>query len=175
MASEMTAPSRPIVYGEGETVQIGKHAIRMIPVNGVPWFALPDLIDAMGLDPKAADVVDGPDFPDHGKTLCNEEDDPSLPGSPSEVVMLSPVGVWTLTHLLGRHGYAKLAAQVRRFARERCPHPTPGDPAMFLTVRPDGMLPPVPSRYSGWNSEWLALRYAHPELTWVDRREAKAA
>lgn len=157
------------VFGEGETLRFHRHPIRVLPVNGVLHYALPDLLDALGYTSAAATVLDSPDFPAHARRTCYEAYDPEVPGEPGTVVMLSPVGVLYLTQLTdAMHGQG-LAAWAAKQARERCPVPPAGDKALTLSVQLDGLLPPYPTRYSGWRSQWIALKEANAGKDWAGR------
>jgi hypothetical protein len=157
------------VFGEGVTIRFNRHPIRAILVNGVLHYAAPDLLDALGYSKAAMSVLDRPAFPAHAKVMCDEEEDPEVPGEPEEVVTLSPVGVFYLTQLTDAlHGQG-LASWAHREARGRCPSPPEGDRALTLSVQPDGLLPPYPTHWSGWRSQWIALKEANPGKDWAGR------
>ncbi|HEX7820949.1 MAG TPA: hypothetical protein VF463_10060 [Sphingobium sp.] len=120
--------------------------VRIVMQGAVPFFALADLCEALGLPPGSATAADNPDFPSHAKRTCWEEADD---GSMQDATILSPVGVWWLTQFTGPHRGQKLAAWARREAKRIYPDPTPGDPAMFITLTADRKLPPMPYKFSG--------------------------
>ena len=143
-------------------------------MNGVLHYALPDILDALGYTSAAATVLDSPAFPAHARRTGYEAYDPEVPGEPGEVVMLSPVGVLYLTQLTDAlHGQG-LAAWAAKTAREHCPSPPVDDKALTLTVQSDGLLPPYPTRYSGWRSQWIALKEANPGKGWAGRHRGAA-
>lgn len=161
-------PQAPIdpIYDEGTTLAYKGRSIRVLPVDGVPWFGLPDLADSLGLSLEEADkLVHSPDFPAHARLGCLEspEPDPEITTDPGPVTILSPVGVWWLTALMDDGGGSGqgLAAWSKREAARMCPAPTPGNPAVFLTLARDGMLPPYPWKYSGRRAEWIDLRWSN--------------
>lgn len=156
------APPAPI-YGESLTLRYKDSPIRALMVNGVPWFALPDLIDAMAYHPqRAAALCDEKPFPPYAKLTAMEEEDPDIDGEPQDVTLLSPIGVFYWTHSADKYKAAPLAAWARREAQRLCPAPTEGDPAMFLQSIPHYRsgwdLPPRPAKYSGRLAEWCNLR-----------------
>ena len=141
-----------------DTLYFKGHPIRILLVEGVPWFALPDLCDALGYWPSAMAAVDGSDFPACAKDVCDEEPDDTIPGQPAEVVILSPVGVWWFTELTNATRGQAIASWAKRETTRLCPHAQPGDPAVFLRLLPDGSLPPYPCKYSGRKGEWINLK-----------------
>lgn len=163
---EPQAPIDPI-FGEGTTLNFKHKSIRVLPVNGVPWFALPDLADALGLTLQEADkVVNSPDFPAYGRLVADEssEPDPQITTEPGPVTLLSPVAVWWITALTEPFSGQGVAAWARREAASMCPAPALGDPSLFLRVLPGPMLPPYPAKYSGRKSEWIDLRWSNQGL-----------
>lgn len=165
----------PPQYGEGETLNYKGSPIRVLPIYGRPFFALPDLVDALGFPPAAMDVVNGPDFPSLGKVVCYEEEDPEMAREREDVVALSAVGTWYFTALTCPVSGQGIAAWARRECARMCPNPVPGDPAVFLTLHPDGNLPPYPTRYSGRKSEWITLKEDNPGRSWALRWDHLAA
>lgn len=98
-------PQVPIdpTYGDGTTLAYKGRSIRALPVDGVPWFGLPDLADSLGLSLEEADkLVHSSDFPAHARLVCQEspEPDPEITSDPGPVTLLSPTGVWWLTALM---------------------------------------------------------------------------
>lgn len=163
-------PQAPVdpAFGEGISLTFQGRTIRAIPVNGVPWFGLPDLADALGISQVAADrVVHSAIFPSHGRLVCYEspEPDPEITSEPGPVTVLSPVCVWWLTHLTDGGRGQSLASWAKREAARLCPKPLPGDPAVFLTLAREGVLPPYPWKYSGRRSEWIDLRWSPDGIT----------
>lgn len=160
-------PQAPVdpEFGEGLSLAFKGRTLRAIPVNGVPWFGLPDLADALGISEEEADkLVQSPDFPTHARLVCYEspEPDPEITSEPGQVTIVSPVGVWWLTALMddgGGKGQA-LAAWAKREGARLCPSPAKGDPAVFLTLARPGVRPPYPWKYSGRRSEWIDLRWS---------------
>jgi len=132
-----------------------KHSVRIVMQDGVPWYSLNDLCLAMNRNHYAAEMAYGRNFPEHARRICLEEDDN---GEMQDATLLSPVGVFFLTDLIAPAKGQDLAAWARREAQRLCPNPIENDPAMFLTLQPDGELPPYPMKYSGRRAEWLALK-----------------
>lgn len=146
------------IYGPGDTLKFFRHSIRVLPVRGVPWFALPDLCDALECHASGSAVVNRKDFPAWAKMVCGEEPDRDIRGKPQDVTILSPVGVWWWTHLTDALRGQRLAAWAKATALEHCPEARKDDPAIFLQLQPDGSLPPYPCRYSSRRAEWIALK-----------------
>lgn len=154
-------PNQPSALPEHDhTLWFQQHPVRYVQRDdGVPYFALPDLCAAMGREGCSSRVL--ATIPDHAKFFgCAEETDH---GS-EPVTMLTPVGVWWLTHNLDAYRGQGLAAATRRKARELCPNARPSDPALFLTLDADGKLPPRPTRYTGRLGEWQDLRCSNGYL-----------
>lgn len=138
------------------------HSVRVLMIRGVPWFALSDVGEALGLNECGLDQVNDKAFPAFAKTVATEAVEPEVPGEPEEQVLLSPVGVWYLTTLLCDPGRGQhIANWAKKEAAVLCPNPVPGDPAVFLTILDvDGRkeLPPYPWKYSGRRSEYQDLK-----------------
>lgn len=149
------APSAP-----EDTLYFKGHPIRILQVDGVPWFALPDLCDALGYCPSVISAADRQDFPAFAKGVCDEAPDDSICGEPAEVAILSPVGVWWFTELTDATRGQAIASWAKREAARICPKPVEGDPAVFLRLLPDGSLPPYPCKFSGRKAEWIDLRHS---------------
>lgn len=159
-------------YGPSEIQHFKGSPIRTLLVNNIPWFALPDLCDALGYSGFAAHRLNSPSFPAHAKMVCDEEPDPDVPGEPQEVTIVSPVGVWWWTHLTDPARGQSLAAWAKREALRVNPTADPSDPFVFLTLQHDGSLPPYPLKFSGRKSEWIALKEVHM-LTGARRYELR--
>lgn len=158
-----TAPS-----GRPAPLDFKGHPISYIMLDGVPWFSRDDLTTAMGWNEYAHSVLSRYDFPSHAKRDVEELTDEGR----QSTTYLSPVGVWVYGHLNDPARTQTLAAWAKREAMRLCPDPHPGDPAMFLTLRVDGELPPRPFKFSGWRSAWYDLRDtgAHIEARALLRR-----
>jgi hypothetical protein len=147
--------------------------VRILMLDGLPWFALSDICQAAGYHPRAADAVDAKDFPKEAKRTISEE---AGDGSSRQVELLTSVGVWWLTALNNPGRGQGVAAWARREALKLCPEHAPKDPALFLTLKPDGELPPRPMRYSGRLAEWEELRFSREYMNRaVDSRVALQA
>jgi hypothetical protein len=152
------------IYGEGDTLKFFRRSIRILPVRGIPWFALPDLCDVLGYDRQAMALVNDPRFPVAARLTSTELPDDDVPGEPEDVIMVSPVGVWWWTHLTDPLKGQQLAAWAKKQALRLAPEAALTDPAVYLQLQQDGSLPPYPSRYSGRKSEWIGLRERHGYL-----------
>jgi hypothetical protein len=152
----MTTQSAPQEHDDLLTFR--GHSIRIARADsGVPWFALPDLCDALNRRMEYdAPRVAGPHFPSFARCTLKEETEEGL----QDITLLSPVGVFFLTALTEPWKGAALTNWARKEAQRLCPNPTPGDPAIFLTYMEDGDLPPCPTKYSGRRAEWNDLRYS---------------
>lgn len=147
---EQSAPNGP-----AETLLFqNKHSVRIVMLDGVPWFSLSDIGTAMNRNHHSTDLANGPNFPDCAKRTLREQ----TAGRLQDTTFLSPVGVWLFTELVDAGAGQAVAAWARREAQRLCPSPVEGDPAIFLTLMPDGKLPPKPLKYSGRRTEWLDLR-----------------
>lgn len=149
------------VWGEGETLHYKGAPIRVISIDEVLWFALPDLMDALGYGPDAGEVVGKPWFPDYAVAEAYELPDPEVPGEPERVPLLSPVGVFYWTHTTNAPRGQNLCAWAKREACARHPKADRNDCHMFLTPLPN-MLPPYPMKYSGRKAEWIDLKDGSP-------------
>lgn len=138
--------------------------IRIVQLSEVPWFALPDVCDALGWRSEVLEKHVRDAMPEIAWKTCMELEDPEIPGSPEEVVILSPVGVWYLTHLAEPGRGQALASWAKREAARLCPMPAPGDPSVFLTLLGGTELPPYPMKYSGRKSEWTDLANSNEYL-----------
>lgn len=157
--------SAAVQYGEGETLRWNGHAIRVLPVNGVLWFALPDMCDALRFRAGAAATVDKPRFPAWAKMVCAEDPTDEGKGKPRDVVILSPVGVWYFTCLTDPGRGQNLAAWAKSKAEDRNPTLPHDDRTLALTLEPDGSMPPYPCKFSGWKRAWITLRQSAEYLT----------
>lgn len=142
-------------HPDEQTLTFKDHPIRIVMQDGVPWFSLNDICLAMNRNHYAAEQAYGRNFPEHARRTCSEETEE---GELQDATLLSPVGVWLFTHLIDAAKFQQLAAWARKEAKRLCPNPRENDPSMFLTLTPDGELPPYPMKYSGRKAEWLALR-----------------
>jgi len=78
--------------------------------------------------------------------------------SARQAIYLTRVGVLLFTQRIDGPRFHAVANWARKEALRLCPDPVPNDPRMFLSVLPGPEMPPRPSKFSGWLSEWLALR-----------------
>lgn len=147
------------VWGEGETLHFKGAPVRAIPIDGVLWYALPDLVNALGYKPIAGEVIGKPWFPSYAVHHADELPDPEVPGEPQRVTILSPVGVFYWTHATNAKRGQNLCAWAKREAFARLPQVDRSNRHMFLTPLPD-MLPPYPMKYSGRKAEWIDLKDA---------------
>lgn len=152
--------------GESLTLDYKGKPIRALMVDGVPWFAVRDIAEA--LQWKLDTVKQGLEgVPAVARMTAGAE--VVAPEVPEDQIFLSPVGV----HYWASEVDAKLGqpitAWARRQSRDLCPTPAPGDPAMFLTIidGEDGWkhLPPRGLRFSGWELDWEELRWSG---VWAD-------
>lgn len=162
--SEMSAE-----WGPGQTLDYKGFPIRIAPIDGVPWFALPDIVEALGYRPEAANVVNRVSFPTFAQTTAEELPDDEVPGEPERVTVLSPIGVWLLTHFTNPERGQGIAAWAKREAVARCTSAAPDNRHMFLQLLPGDQMPPYPLKYSGRKAEWVALRECYPcSRSWRD-------
>lgn len=70
-----------------------EHSIRVVMLDGVPWFTLADVCAANGYHPDTAKVVDRPDFPDHAKRTALEVTEDGT----QDITVISPIGCWLFT------------------------------------------------------------------------------
>jgi hypothetical protein len=138
--------------------------IRIVMREGIPLFALPDICEAFGLGVARASTVRL--LPEHAKDTYSAATDDGL----EDIVMLTPFGVWLYGHLDDPGRSQAGAAWVRRESLRLCPDADPGNPAMFITLEPDGSLPPRPMKYSGRRAEWDALRDSNERLERIANR-----
>jgi len=141
-------------HPSSDTLNYKDHEIRIAMFDGVPFFVLDDLSDAMGWGSFDSRRVHSEDFPSHAKRVCQEETEDGF----KDMLALSPVGVWLFTTEVDPYKGAGLAAWAKREAIRLCPNPAAKDPAMFLTMSETGQLPPSPTKFSGRRSEWLDLK-----------------
>lgn len=153
------------LYGPSGTLRYHGRPIRYIPIHGVPWFALPDLVEALGYRRAAAEVVNAPRFPAHLRHTCTEDPNDTGPGKPKDVTVLCPTGLWWWTALTEPGAGQHLAAWSRREAMRLCPDASPTNRYMHLTIGPDGSLPPYPTKWSGRHREWTDLRWSTAYLS----------
>lgn len=138
------------------TLQFKDHPVRIVMIDGVPYFSLEDICEAAGWSLSVCDRLHSKlySFPDHTKRPCYEETEDGL----RDTTVLSPVGVWRFTVSVDSYRGAGVAAWAKRESFRLCPNPRPKDPAMFLTLGKGGELPIKPTKYSGRRSEWFDLR-----------------
>ena len=131
--------------------------IRAVLIDAVPYFALPDLAEALGREIPTRVIAM---LPSHcSRVLCEETDEGLL-----DITMLSPLGAWWALHLTDAGRGQSLASWTKREATRLYPDADPEDPAMFITIGPDGSLPPRPLKYSGRRGEWFELHMSHEHL-----------
>lgn len=169
MAAEALEALRPSqesqAFLESQTLQWKGRSIRVIQTtDGTPWFALPDLCDALGYEGPPADVVYGTSFPAWARCLVTEDPRDDGEGAPQDVVVLSPVGVWWWTHLTNAGRGQGWAAWAKREALRLNPTASTRNRQVFLTLLQGGELPPYPYKYSGRRSEWIDLKYSDAYL-----------
>lgn len=146
-----------------EVLRFQKHVIRIALFSGVPWFALPDICDALDWDPQSLENRVKSLLPSFAWKSWVEAEDVDVPGRPEHVTLLSPIGVWYLTHLGDPAQGQSIAAWAKREAESLCPHSCKDDPTVNLTLLPGGHLPPYPLRYSGRKAEWYNLANSKQE------------
>lgn len=145
--------------------------IRAVKARGTLWFSARDLVEAMRYTEYTYDLAaSSPRIPDCCRCYSRELEEPSLPGDPeTEVLLLSPIGVWLWTHHTDAMRGQGLASWSKRMAEELAPGARRDDPATFLTFGPDNSLPPYPAKYSGRKREWIDLKersYYLPITPW---------
>ena len=169
----MTDQSQPAPAEQPRALLFQSKSISIILYDGVPWFSLDDLCAAIGFTECAAERLQRRDFPDYAKRVVEEQTDEGW----QPATVLSPIGVWLWGHMVDPGRSQGVAAWAKREALRLCPNPIPGDPAMCVSLMPDGELPPRPFKYSGRLSEWLDLRDsgAHLEARHARRSEEAQA
>jgi hypothetical protein len=135
------------------TVQFQNVAVRYIRIDSLPWYVAEDVCRAVRL----GDEVIARDVADCHKRLA------SLPGpnGPEELVVMSPIGAWTLT--LYRRSNRDQAFQRWVFKETKALQPDGFDrtrygAAQCMALRPDGDVPTRPHPRSGRADEWLRLK-----------------
>jgi len=126
--------------------------------GGVPYFFLDDICEAAGWHAFSSGRVDSNYFPSFGKRTAEGVGED---GAPFAATVLSPTGVFYFTDLVDPGKGQRVAAWAKREARALCPDHPKNDPAMFLTLVWNDRLPPRPYKFSGYRSEWCALKDAH--------------
>lgn len=139
-----------------DTLTYKNNPIRIVMIDGAPWFSLEDITLTLGYRPSVAAYVDRRAFPAFAKRECQEDTEDGM----IDATIISPVGVWYFTNLTDARKGEKLAAWAKREAIRLCPDAAPDDRHVFLTLDPHGDLPPCPTKYSGRISEWLDLKDA---------------
>ena len=147
----MTIETAP--QGATQIINYKTTPVRILMLDGSPWFASEDIADALGLHHWAIDRQI-PKLPAHAVRECQEDTEEGL----TDAKLLSPIGVWLITHLIDPRRGAGVAAWARRTAADLVPNPTPKDPRLFLTPAANGAIPPRPDKYSGRLSEWRDLK-----------------
>jgi hypothetical protein len=164
--------------GESLELDFNGHTVRALMIKGVPFMALPDILDACGYNDKAGHRVHSESFPSFGKHVGIEEPDQEIPGEPCETVFLSPTGIFYWSVQMDPARTDKFTAWARREAHRLCPDAARDDHGVYLALVPgeDGWthIPPgPPSRYSGWKREWQDLKDAHL-IAWIRATEANS-
>jgi hypothetical protein len=165
-------------YGESLELNFKGNTVRALMIKGVPFMALPDILDACGYNDKAARGVYAESFPSFGKHVGIEEPVSEIPGEPRETVLLSPTGIYYWSAQMDPVRTDKFTAWARREAHRLCPDAARDDPGVYLALVPgaDGWthIPPgPPSRYSGWKREWQDLKDARL-IAWIKATEANS-
>ena len=148
----MTTPTATAT--QAQTLVFKEHPIRIVIVDGVPWFSLEDVTEALGYTHLSAKRAFHETFPKHARMECLEDTEE---GQISTTV-LSPVGVWHFTAILDAYRGQGLANWAKKEALRLHPNPEAKDPRFFLTLTADGQLPPTPAKYSGRLGEWRELK-----------------
>ena len=147
----MTTETAP--QGPTQILHYKNMPVRILMLEGAPWFSSADIADALGLHHWAVDQQI-PRLPAHAVRECQEDTEEGL----TDAKLLSPIGVWLITHLIDPRRGAGVAAWAKRTAADLVPDPTPQDPRLFLSPAANGALPPRPDKYSGRLSEWRDLK-----------------
>ena len=147
----MTIETAP--QGATQIINYKATPVRILMLDGSPWFASQDIADALGLHQWAVDQQISR-LPTHAVMECQEDTEEGL----TDAKLLSPIGVWLITHLIDPRRGAGVAAWAKRTAADLVPNPTPKDPRLFLTPAANGAIPPRPDKYSGRLSEWRDLK-----------------
>lgn len=153
--------------GCGDTVELDYkgRTVRALMIDGVPWFCLRDIVEALGWAKDTIDHANDPAFPPWAAVTAGEGYDPDEIETSPDLVLLSPVGVHFWASFVDEWKGQGIAAWAKRESRRLCPKPVSGDRAMFLTIvdRADGTkaLPPYGHRFSGWKSDWEDLKWSN--------------
>lgn len=153
------------VFGECLTLRYYSRPVRALMIDGVPWFVLRDMVDALGWDYWTLKAAESEGVPSFVMRPAYEAMGDDIHG-PADVALrlISPVGVLYWTNSVDGHKGQAITAWAKREAARLCPKPTSRDRAMTLTLLkgPDGRRyrPPCPVRYSGWSNDWNMLRWS---------------
>lgn len=92
-------PATP-TYGEGrEVLYNNRHRIRVLPIDGTPFFCVADVADALGWKPAVVlSIAQGPDVPAFMRAIAAEAPDPDILGQPQDQVVVSSAGLFILSH-----------------------------------------------------------------------------
>lgn len=126
--------------------------VRVFMFEGCPWFEGKAICGALGLTAHALDSFEK-------KALDNDIALHVFDTEPTYV--LSPIGIWKMSHPVRRPLGPKIASWSKREAAKLVPTPTEDDARQRLTLNEDGSRPDYPDYYSGRLAEWKALQF-HP-------------
>lgn len=154
-----------LAQGDSLTLEFKGRPVRALMVEGVPWFALGDMVAALGWHEDTIKEANDRAFPPWAKVIAGEGDGQAEIEGSTDLVLLSPIGVHFWTSFVDEWKGQSITAWAKRESRRLCPKPAAGDRNMFLTIvdRADGTkaLPPYGHRYSGWKSDYEDLRWSN--------------
>lgn len=143
--------SKPSTDGLTFTLDCDGQPVRVFMWEGVPWFEADAICTAMRVHSDAVRQFDRNAL-DTDIALYSFDDEP--------VPVLSPIGVWKMGNDQDPYATAKVAAWAKREAGKLVSGAAPDDPRVCVTLTPDGLLPPTPTKYSGRLAEWKTLRHS---------------
>ena len=139
--------SKPSTDGLTFTLDCDGQPVRVFMWEGVPWFEADAIRKAMRVPSDAVRQFDRNAF-DTDIALYPFDDEP--------VHVLSSIGVWKMGNEQDPYATAKVAAWAKREAGKLVSDTAPDDPRMCITLTPDGLLPPTPTKYSCGFRRWRA-------------------
>nr|WP_087573329.1 hypothetical protein [Sphingomonas sp. CDS-1] len=154
--------SKPSTDGLTFTHDCYGQPVRIFMWENCPWFEASAICAAMGIDPAFAERF-------NHKAL--DTDIAQYPFDAEPVYVLSPIGVWKLVEEVDSYRQAKVARWAKSEAEELVSEPIPDDPRLFVTLTPEGLLPPYPGKFTGRRAAWKALRHSDAGMAaWARER-----
>lgn len=123
--------------------------VRAVLVEGCVWFDAADICTIQKLTPFAVQ-----DF----NTGALDTDIARFEFDEHPTAVLSPIGVWKLSHQRGRPADDQVAAWAKRESLRLIPEQSENDARLRLTLNADGTLPVTPNKYSGRRAEFDDLK-----------------